>query len=103
MALILLNKKYWLTHFLIVVIIGVAGLIYLGRATYTGAPPLVDWMLWATPVIAALVAIVLLFALVAWLRGYWRFSGRLHYTCVLLAGLGFVWFLHYGNLLRLPT
>lgn len=68
-----------------------------------GAPPLVDWMLWATPVIAALVAIVLLFALVAWLRGYWRFSGRLHYTCVLLAGLGFVWFLHYGNLLRLPT
>ena len=43
MALILLNKKYWLTHFLIVVIIGVAGLIYLGRATYTGAPPLVDF------------------------------------------------------------
>ncbi len=42
-AAILLNKKYWLTHFLIVTVISVAGLIYLGRATYTGAPPRVDF------------------------------------------------------------
>ena len=68
-----------------------------------GVPPLVVAMLWATPVIAGLVAVVLLCALVSWLRAYWRFSGRLHYTCVLAAGLAFVWFLHYGNLLRLPT
>jgi hypothetical protein len=67
-----------------------------------GVPPLVERMLWAAPVIAALVAIMLLCALVAWLRGYWRFSGRLHYTCVVLAGLAFVWILHDGNLLRLP-
>jgi CubicO group peptidase (beta-lactamase class C family) len=68
-----------------------------------GVTPTVDWMLWATPVIVGLVAIVLVCSLVAWLRGYWRFSGRLHYTCVLVAGLAFVWFLHYGNLLRLPV
>ena len=43
LALILLNKKYWIAHFLIVVVIGVIGLIYLGRVTYTGAPPLVDF------------------------------------------------------------
>ncbi|MDP6426544.1 MAG: hypothetical protein QF449_10055 [Alphaproteobacteria bacterium] len=43
LALILLNKKFWIAHFLIVVAISVAGLIYLGGATYTGAPPLVDF------------------------------------------------------------
>jgi hypothetical protein len=68
-----------------------------------GVTSTVDWMLWASPVIAGLVAVVLVCSLVAWLRGYWRFSGRLHYTCVLLAGLAFVWFLHHGNLLRLPV
>jgi len=43
MALILLNKKYWFTHFLIVAGICIAGLLYLGGATYSGAPPLVDF------------------------------------------------------------
>ncbi len=44
LALWLVNKKNWLTHFLIVTVICVAGLIYLGGATYTGAPPLVDYV-----------------------------------------------------------
>ena len=65
-----------------------------------GMSPQLDALLWATPLIAGLVAVVLLCALVAWLRGYWRFSGRLHYTCVVLAGLAFVWFLNDWNLLR---
>lgn len=43
LSLILLNKKFWFTHFLIVTIISVAGLIYLGQATYSGAPPLVHF------------------------------------------------------------
>ncbi len=43
LALILLNKNYWIGHFLIVVVIGVVGLIYLGRVTYTGAPPNADF------------------------------------------------------------
>jgi nitric oxide reductase subunit B len=43
-ALILVNKKYWLTHFLIVSVISIAGLIYLGGATYMGAPPLEDYV-----------------------------------------------------------
>jgi nitric oxide reductase subunit B len=38
-ALILINKKYWMGLFLIVAAISISGLIYLGRATYTGAPP----------------------------------------------------------------
>jgi nitric oxide reductase subunit B len=44
LALWLVNKKNWLTHFLIVAGISIAGLIYLGGATYTGAPPLVDFV-----------------------------------------------------------
>lgn len=43
LAILLLNKKYWWVHFLIVAAISIAGLIYLGRTTYTGAPPLVDF------------------------------------------------------------
>ena len=44
LALWLVNKKNWLTHFLIVAGICIAGLIYLGGATYTGAPPLEDYV-----------------------------------------------------------
>jgi CubicO group peptidase (beta-lactamase class C family) len=66
-----------------------------------GMSPQLNAVLWTTPLIAALVAVVLLLALVAWLRGYWRISGRLHYTCVVLAAVAFVWFLHDWNLLRL--
>ncbi len=43
LALVLLNKKFWIAHFLIVTIISVAGLLYLGSATYSGAPPLTDF------------------------------------------------------------
>ncbi|MEZ5553485.1 MAG: cbb3-type cytochrome c oxidase subunit I [Pseudomonadales bacterium] len=43
-ALVLLNKRYWFAHFLIVSAICIAGLIYLGGATYMGAPPLVDYV-----------------------------------------------------------
>ena len=42
-ALILLNKRYWLAHFLIVAAICIPWLIYLGSATYQGNPPRVDF------------------------------------------------------------
>lgn len=44
MAQILLNKKSWIAQFLIVSLISIAGLVYLGQATYTGAPPLTDYV-----------------------------------------------------------
>ena len=44
LALWLVNKKNWLTQFMIVAGISIAGLIYLGGATYSGAPPLVDFV-----------------------------------------------------------
>ena len=44
LAMWLLNKKNWFTHFLIVAAISIAGLVFLGRETYTGAPPLVKFV-----------------------------------------------------------
>jgi nitric oxide reductase subunit B len=43
-AQILLAKKYWWLHFLIVAGISVIGLVALGVWTYTGAPPLVKFV-----------------------------------------------------------
>lgn len=36
---LLLSKKYWFVHFWIVSLISIAGLLYMGGETYTGAPP----------------------------------------------------------------
>lgn len=43
LGILLMNKKNWLALFLLVSAISIAGLIYLGGATYTGAPPLEDY------------------------------------------------------------
>ena len=43
MASWLLNKKYWFTHFWIVSIISIVGLVYMGNATYNSAPPIADY------------------------------------------------------------
>jgi hypothetical protein len=65
-----------------------------------GVPPLAATVLRWSPVLLALVALVALGALVAWLNGYWRFSARLHYTGILLAGAALVWFLYHWNLMQ---
>jgi CubicO group peptidase (beta-lactamase class C family) len=64
-----------------------------------GTPREMRYLLLVPQACAILAAIVLLGSIVAWGRGYWRISGRIHYTLVALAGIGFVWFLHYWNLL----
>lgn len=64
-----------------------------------GISPFLQKLLMGTQVIAVLAAITLLGCLIAWVMRYWRFSGRLHYTLVALAGVGFVWFLYHWNLL----
>ena len=40
----LLDKKTWWVHFAIVAGISVVGLIFLGTWTYTGAPPIVNYV-----------------------------------------------------------
>jgi CubicO group peptidase (beta-lactamase class C family) len=65
-----------------------------------GTPPTLKWVLAIPQVCVALTALALVFCLVAWKQRYWRFSGRLHYTLVTLAGVGFCWFTYYWNLLH---
>lgn len=43
-AQILLNKKFWGLHFALVVLISLGGLLYMGNATYKGAPPLTGFV-----------------------------------------------------------
>jgi hypothetical protein len=91
----------WLTCLAVLVLVGL-GLIPLSdpQEIAYGVPPLVAGILWAMPVVAALAAVVGLCTLIAWGKGYWRLSGRMHYTVVLLAVVAFVWFLYHWNLLR---
>jgi len=57
-------------------------------------------ILLASPqVIAVLATLTVLGCLMAWKNGYWRLSGRVHYTLVGLAGIVFVAWLHYWNFL----
>jgi CHASE2 domain-containing sensor protein len=53
----------------------------------------------ATQACAALAAITVVGCLVAWRQGYWRLTGRIHYTLVAMAGIGFVLFLYNWNFL----
>jgi CubicO group peptidase (beta-lactamase class C family) len=64
-----------------------------------GLTPAMKGLLAAAPLLAGLAAVTLLASLVAWWRRYWRFAGRLHYTLVALAGVGFTLFLYNWNLL----
>ena len=48
---------------------------------------------------AVLTAAALVYALLAWIRGYWGITARLHYSLVTIAALAFIWFLNYWNLL----
>jgi hypothetical protein len=64
-----------------------------------GLTPLMKGMLTATQFFAGLVALTLIGSMIAWRKGYWRIAGRLHYSLVALAGIGYTWFLYYWNLL----
>jgi hypothetical protein len=66
-----------------------------------GLTPLLKALIMLTAVCAALAALTVIGCLVAWWQGYWRLSGRIHYTLVALAGVGFTFFLYNWNLLPL--
>jgi CubicO group peptidase (beta-lactamase class C family) len=65
-----------------------------------GDPPLLRAVEVLPLPIAVLALGTLAFTVVAWRRRYWGVAGRVHYTLVALAGLAFVWFMYYWNLLE---
>ena len=65
-----------------------------------GDPPLLHAVGTLSLLIAVLVAGASTLTVPAWMRHYWGVAARVHYTLVVLAGLAFVWFLYYWNLLE---
>jgi CubicO group peptidase (beta-lactamase class C family) len=65
-----------------------------------GDPPLLRAVEVLPLPIVVLAAGALALAVPVWMRRYWGLAGRVHYTLVALAGLAFVWFLYYWNLLE---
>jgi CubicO group peptidase (beta-lactamase class C family) len=91
----------WLAAVLALTVIGLALIPFMDAEEFAyGVPALMNALLWSTPVVTALVLATLAGAVAAWRFGYWRLSGRIHYTSVVVAGLAFVWFLNHWNLLR---
>ena len=64
-----------------------------------GPPPALVALLVLPLLGAALVIPLPVFAAVAWYRGYWGLSGRIHYTLTTVAALLFLLLLDYWNLL----
>ena len=57
-------------------------------------------ILLAFPLLAALLTLfAIIFMIIAWLKNYWTWCARLHYTLVVIASLATLWFLNYWNLL----
>jgi CubicO group peptidase (beta-lactamase class C family) len=50
-------------------------------------------------ILAGLGVLMLVFAVLAWIRRYWNLVGRLHYTLLALSGLSVLWGVWYWNLL----
>jgi hypothetical protein len=65
-----------------------------------GDPPLLRVVEVLPLPITVLAAGALALTVAVWIRRYWGLAGRVHYTLVVLAGLAFVWFLYYWNLLE---
>ncbi len=50
-------------------------------------------------VTTALTMVMLVAAVIAWIRGYWSTLGRLYYSLITLTALAFVWWASYWNLI----
>jgi hypothetical protein len=80
----------------------VAGAVLWGEANLTplfGVSPIFRIVLGLGVVSAALTAVALVCAVLAWKDRYGSVAGRVYYTMVTAAALAFVWFLNFWNLL----
>ena len=64
-----------------------------------GVPTAIKALLWIPIFTTVLAGIVLYFAVRAWSGESWSIWDRIHYSLISAAGLVFVWFFLYWNLL----
>jgi CubicO group peptidase (beta-lactamase class C family) len=81
------------------VVVGLAFALSDPNEIAFGLTPLARGVLATTQFAALLAALTVLGCIPAWRYRYWRLSGRLHFTLVALAGVGFTGLLYYWNLL----
>jgi hypothetical protein len=62
------------------------------------AVPLLNALLALSYGLAGLALAILVFAVLAWVRSYWRLGGRIFYTLLALFALLLTWSLAYWNL-----
>jgi CubicO group peptidase (beta-lactamase class C family) len=79
--------------------LGLAWVLSDAKEIAFGLTPGLRGLLAVPQVCVLLAGLTVVGCVVAWVKGYWRVTGRLHYTLVALAGLGLTWFLYYWNLL----
>jgi CubicO group peptidase (beta-lactamase class C family) len=84
-------------------IIGVLYSLFLKRiagfpALAFGVSPMAKVMLWFLLGGGILGLVIPFFAIFVWVKNYWSILGRIHYTVVGVAALGFFWWLNYWNL-----
>ncbi len=70
-------------------------------SVFFGAPPALDVLLKIPLLLAGLGGLMLVFAILAWFKGYWNAGARLVYSLLTLFALAVNWSLVYWNLLSL--
>ncbi len=86
----------------LVFVVGSLDALISSPGTYANGMPPLFVVLFIVPVLTACLSFALLiFTLFAWQNRYWSTLGRLHYSLVTVAAVGFVWFLSYWDLLGL--
>ena len=84
----------------VLLLVGMAAVLSSPATTLGfGASPLIVGVLTLPILVSVLSAGVLVYAVVAWRRGYWGLFGRLHYTLVALSAVALVALFGYYNLI----
>ncbi|MFN3331625.1 MAG: serine hydrolase [Caldilinea sp.] len=68
---------------------------------FFGAPPALTVLLALPFGLAALALAMMVFAVIAWLKRFWSWFGRLHYSALTVTAMAVVWLLWYWKLLAL--
>ena len=90
----------WTSALLTLVSLGATAAVLSDFESVTfGMPPALNALL-TVPYLTSVLAIgVAVFAVLAWVKGWWTLIGRLHYTLIAAAGLALVWWYAYWNVI----
>ena len=84
----------------LLLVVGVARMFFFNLGFPMFGASLIDRIVLGLGVLSALLTVgALVYAVLAWKKGYWGVAFRAYYTLVTVAAVAFVWFLNFWNLL----